>query len=586
MKKVYTLVLVFLIAEILQAQQTRKVLFIGNSYTFTNNLPDIISNIASSMGDSLIYDIAAPGGYTFTQHLNDSATLLKIMQGGWDYIVMQEQSQLPSFDSYSTSAASALCNFINLYSPCARKLFYMTWGRKHGDALNCPVNPPSCTYEGMDSMIKMNYLYMASITNAEVSPVGAVWRNIITNNPSIELYNPDESHPSEAGSYAGACSFYSLLYRRDPALSSYNYTLSANDAAIIRNAAKAVAFDSLSYWDFGYYTPFADFNYVIGHGVNEVIFFNLSHDYDNFIWDFGDGDTSTVRHPVHSYVSDGVYHVTLTAKNCDLSQVNQSVHSVDVSFCNYNPTVMPDTLLICPNTVDSLWTQSYDTYQWLDSNGDTIPGEINPFIIPSANGYYSVLVSQNGCYELSPIAEVEIFSLGPVIFRVDTMIATFLPDTSCFGDTIGLHLASNKPYGDDFKLQWYKDSIPVPGDTTEIFLIGSTGNYQIKIFHVACGNYIYYESPVQSFIFKNCNIGIDEFEKIPVQVYPNPAQGSINIKSEFNNEREFIISDMTGRFISNGIVRNNSVISLNNFSKGIYYLKIEGLKPVKFIVID
>ena len=72
-------------------------LFIGNSYTYVNNLPNLVKQIALSFGDSLIYDIITPGGATFNTNANNTQTLAKINQQQWDYVVLQAQSQEPSF---------------------------------------------------------------------------------------------------------------------------------------------------------------------------------------------------------------------------------------------------------------------------------------------------------------------------------------------------------------------------------------------------------------------------------------------------------------------------------------------------------
>src|SRR5688572_23871736 len=77
------------------AQTTRRVLFLGNSYTGFNNLPQLISDAALSAGDSLIFDSNTPGGYTLEAHSLDPVSLGKIATGGWDYVVLQGQSQEP-----------------------------------------------------------------------------------------------------------------------------------------------------------------------------------------------------------------------------------------------------------------------------------------------------------------------------------------------------------------------------------------------------------------------------------------------------------------------------------------------------------
>lgn len=147
----------------------------------------------------------------------------------------------------------------------------MTWGRKNGDASNCASWPPVCTYSGMDSLLNLRYRMMADSNNAIVSPVGAVWKYIRQNFPLIDLYQSDESHPSVAGTYAAACSFYTALFRKDPTAITFNSTLSTTDAANIRTAAKLIVYDSLMNWHIGAYDPLANFTYSISNG-NQVSF--------------------------------------------------------------------------------------------------------------------------------------------------------------------------------------------------------------------------------------------------------------------------------------------------------------------------
>lgn len=230
-----------------------KVLFIGNSYTDVNNLPQLIASIAEAEGDTLVFSANLPGGSTFNNHLNNSTTTSLIQQGGWDYVVLQGQSQEPSFPDgqfYSETYpyAQQLCERIRQYNPEAKVVFYMTWGRKNGDQGNCPYFPPLCTYEGMDSLLYLRYMTMATDFEAEVSPVGALWHYLRDHHPEIELYASDGSHPSLAGSYAAACSFYSVLFRKNPRELAYNPGIDEGQAENIRIAATKVVYDSLAKW--------------------------------------------------------------------------------------------------------------------------------------------------------------------------------------------------------------------------------------------------------------------------------------------------------------------------------------------------
>ncbi|HNW70591.1 MAG TPA: PKD domain-containing protein [Bacteroidales bacterium] len=319
-----TTALILLLCTAVSAQHiAKRALFIGNSYTYVNDLPQMVADAAVSAGDTLFFDSNSIGGYTFQQHSVNATTLSKIAAGNWDYVILQEQSQYPSFPIAQVEAevfpyAKMLDSTINANNPCAETVFFMTWGRKNGDASNCAVWPPVCTYQGMDSLLNLRYRMMADSNDAILSPVGAVWHYIRQNYPAIELYNADESHPSIAGSYAAACCFYAVMFRKDPTSITYTSTLNATDAQNIRNAAKLIVYDSLMNWHIGEYDPAADFSYSVS-GENQITFLNNSTYADSYTWNFGDGNTSAEPGPVHVYPGTGSYTVSLIAAHCGMA---------------------------------------------------------------------------------------------------------------------------------------------------------------------------------------------------------------------------------------------------------------------------
>ena len=80
-----------------QAGKNISVLFIGNSYTYTNNLPQMVQQIGYTMGDSIFVDSYTPGGYFLLQHSQDSNTINKINQQPWDYVVAAGPKSAPVF---------------------------------------------------------------------------------------------------------------------------------------------------------------------------------------------------------------------------------------------------------------------------------------------------------------------------------------------------------------------------------------------------------------------------------------------------------------------------------------------------------
>ena len=290
---IISLTVLLLLTNFAEGQLSRRALFIGNSYTYVNNLPQLTATVALSAGDTLHFDSNAIGGYTLQLHSNNATTFAKIAVGNWDDVVLQEQSQLPSFPDAQVQTdvypyAHILDSIINAQNPCAETMFYMTWGRKNGDSSNCASWPPVCTYDGMDSMLHLRYMAMAQMNNALVSPVGAVWKYIRQNFPSIELYQADQSHPTLSGSYAAACCFYAAIFRKSPLLITTDAGLPATDAAKIRTAANMVAFDSLLHWQIGLFDPVANFAAYAGP-TDSVAFMNASQYATTYNWNFGDG---------------------------------------------------------------------------------------------------------------------------------------------------------------------------------------------------------------------------------------------------------------------------------------------------------
>lgn len=329
MNKLYTALLFLGLSCLSQieanAGQKLRVFFIGNSYTYTNNLPKMIADIATSMGDTLIYEDHTPGGYKWQDHWAppQDPCVGKIKTANWDYVVLQEQSQLPAFSTLGPSHptyiyAQQFTKLIRDSAVCTTPMFYMTWGYKNGDAPNCPSMPYMCNYLSMDSVIRMRYLELTDSFNAVVSPVGAVRRYIRQHHPGIELYTADGSHPEVAGTYAAACCFYTALFKKDPTQITFNSTIPATNAVDIRAAAKKVVYDSLTKWGLGVYDLAAAYDHSVSG--NKVTFTNKSSIKAlTYSWNFGDGNTSTTKNPVHTYATAGNYTVTMTAydaNNC------------------------------------------------------------------------------------------------------------------------------------------------------------------------------------------------------------------------------------------------------------------------------
>ncbi|XOV67224.1 MAG: PKD domain-containing protein [Fluviicola sp.] len=327
------------------SQDTASVLFIGNSYTAYHNLPQMVADLATSLGDNIEKDANTPGGATFEMHSNNATNYNKINAQSWDYVVFQGQSQEPSFPDAQVNSQTLpyvleLADSVYANNFCTEVMYYMTWGRENGD----PQWQPISTYDGMQARLRSAYLRFADSVQGSVAPVGVVWKHVRDNYPGIDLYTADESHPSIHGSYLAACTFYTSIFRKSCTGATYNAGIDPVVAAQIQAAADFVVLDSLNQWnlhDQSVHTQ-AQFEFTVGLN-GAVTFENLSTKAQSYSWDFGDGQTSTDENPSVNYGANGTYTVTLTATsecNVDIISYQVDVQTASLLEEGVNTTVL------------------------------------------------------------------------------------------------------------------------------------------------------------------------------------------------------------------------------------------------------
>lgn len=236
-----------------QNVKIKSVLFVGNSYTGVNDLPNWVRLVGASQGDTFDVISFAPGGRTFQGHSQDPQLMMLIQQKNYDAVILQEQSQIPSFpiDQVETDCypfAKSLVDSIRANNPFAKIVFYMTWGRKDGDAQNCPSWPPVCTFKGMNQLLRDRYMRMAKDNYTWVAPVGSVWRDIKDSTP-INLYQTDGSHPSFEGTHLAALTIYQTLFQKKINNNCFVGSLNQTNHNQIKNTVTSVFNDSISNWN-------------------------------------------------------------------------------------------------------------------------------------------------------------------------------------------------------------------------------------------------------------------------------------------------------------------------------------------------
>lgn len=239
---------IFLFASIqCYAQQQRSALFLGNSYTASNDLPGLIKQIAESQGNTFTFQKNTPGGHTLWGHAQNATSLDLVENASYDYLVLQGQSGelgFPNdgdakFRASNFKAAEHLKHLSYLRDTCHQTLLFMTWGYN-----NSPQQ-----YADMQSTVSANYEDLAHALGSGVAPVGEAWRYVIENYPNIPLHSQDQSHPNIAGSYLAACVFYASMFQENPEGVWSPQGISAAEALILQQVAQSTVTGDLPRWN-------------------------------------------------------------------------------------------------------------------------------------------------------------------------------------------------------------------------------------------------------------------------------------------------------------------------------------------------
>ena len=193
-------------------RDTLRVLFIGNSYTYFNNLGDLVSGIAASRKDGpvVLATLAVRGGALLRWHIDSGPAMGALQSGKWDYVVLQEQSQLgggmvegkPVVGKADAFHASVRELVRRIRARGAAPLLYMTWARRD--------------YPDQQDDLARAYLDIGRELGVKVAPAGLAWAETRKKMGELNLFAGDGAHPSPTGSYLNALVIYATMTGRDP----------------------------------------------------------------------------------------------------------------------------------------------------------------------------------------------------------------------------------------------------------------------------------------------------------------------------------------------------------------------------------
>jgi hypothetical protein len=173
-----------------------RILFVGNSLTYTNNLPAIVTAMGKQDGAMITYTSFLFPDYSLEDHWNEGKVKAEIEKGGYDFVVAQQgPSALPESQVLLLDYAKKFADICNKNK--SKLALFMVW-------------PSKARSFDMDNVIS-SYTRAAEQTSSLLCPAGLAWKYAWQSQPELPLYSPDNFHPGIAGSISAALTIYGSL---------------------------------------------------------------------------------------------------------------------------------------------------------------------------------------------------------------------------------------------------------------------------------------------------------------------------------------------------------------------------------------
>jgi hypothetical protein len=180
-----------------------RVLFIGNSLTYFNNLPATLIDLALTTGDTIRAGVVAYPDFALVDHLNQGAAARAIASTSWNFVILQ---QGPSSLQANRDSLIAMARLFDgpIRQSGARPALFSVWPQ----TVNAATFPRAIE----------SYQLAATAVAGVYLPVGAAWQAALAEDPTTQLYDRDGLHPSELGTYLAALVMYERLTGKDARL--------------------------------------------------------------------------------------------------------------------------------------------------------------------------------------------------------------------------------------------------------------------------------------------------------------------------------------------------------------------------------
>jgi len=382
--KGYLITILVFMPILVYSKDSLSLFFVGNSQTYYHDIPGMLKAFASSAGDYIYTEQETPGGQILFYHYNNDYVEEKVGKGIFDFVILQEQSQIPVIPAWREESmfwgSKALYTDV-IQKNCSKLAFYQTIGYKYGGK-QCSPDNKYCGFDLIDyfqyqDTVNWAYQTIADSLSGLLLPIGVAAKAVKLRAPSFDLWADDGKHPGVTGSYLAAAIMYASFLKKSPVGVKYYSSLDSTTATFLQLMADSIVFSDTLKWNWGKQEQALQLHL---NGITEQKIAFLANTSDKicerngyswlsapcglskYIWSTGDTNFSI-------YVQDtGVYTLSAYCKNGLEIPIKDTVH------ITYKNILQKPELMLDEITID-------DTI-WLNGPNDSVN------ISVSGNFYY------------------------------------------------------------------------------------------------------------------------------------------------------------------------------------------------------
>ena len=239
-----------------------RVLFLGNSLVYYNDMPLIFRDLAKAAGKKIVVDSVTVGSATMNQLASPATDIgkqarAKLTGAHWDFVIIEPSRRITPYETTIRDAEHKAAQELQALASAAgaEVLLYSVWGNNDnnintyqmtGDTTSKTIaSKPISHQEHTAIMHEANLAVSSVLGGARTVEAGYAFENFIAADNSVNLYYTDNRHPSAAGSYLVACMFYGTIYGERTADLTFTNGLDAALAAKLRSFADKTLFEGL-----------------------------------------------------------------------------------------------------------------------------------------------------------------------------------------------------------------------------------------------------------------------------------------------------------------------------------------------------